>query len=85
MEQQQSTPWWREGMVWMVIAGPALVVVAGFVTLWLALNIDDPVIAHDPSHLDQGAQVDKRLMPAENGRNHAITPTRDVPLKASGG
>ena len=37
-------PWWSFGMVWMVIAGPAVVVVAAFVTLYLAITIPDPVL-----------------------------------------
>ena len=28
-----SPPWWRLPIVWMVIGGPAVVVVAGFATL----------------------------------------------------
>jgi hypothetical protein len=28
-----SAPWWRFGHVWLVIAGPAVVVVASFVTV----------------------------------------------------
>lgn len=37
-------PWWRFGMVWFVLAGPAIVVVAGFVTMALAYrNADEPL------------------------------------------
>ena len=36
--QPVSQPWWKYGHVWMVIAGPAIVVVAGFFTLYLALR-----------------------------------------------
>lgn len=38
------SPWWRYGMVWLVIAGPALVVIACFATLMLALTYPDPVL-----------------------------------------
>ncbi|NBO81772.1 MAG: nucleotide exchange factor GrpE [Betaproteobacteria bacterium] len=38
------TPWWRHPMVWLVISGPAVVVVAGFFTLWLAIGHPDPVV-----------------------------------------
>ena len=38
-----SGPWWRYGHVWMVIGGPLVVVVASFVTLWLAVSTPDPV------------------------------------------
>ena len=39
-----SSPWWRHGMVWLVISGPAVVVVASFATLVLALAYPDPVL-----------------------------------------
>ena len=28
-----ALPWWRYGHVWLIIAGPAIVVVAGFVVV----------------------------------------------------
>ena len=62
-EGPQQRPWWREGMVWLVIAGPALVVVAGFATLALALYYPDPVL--DERVLQQA--------PAQKARNHAAT------------
>ena len=33
-----TVPWWKFGHVWLVIAGPLIVIVAGFVTLWLAIS-----------------------------------------------
>ena len=77
-----SAPWWKYPLLWMVIAGPACVVVAGFATLWIAIRTPDPVIAQDYDH--KGVQIsrplaDKKLMPALAGRNHAATPREDVP------
>ena len=77
-----SGPWWRYPLVWMVFAGPAIVVVAGFVTLYIALAVPDPVI--DQDYYRKGVEInrtlsDKKLMPAMAGRNHAATPESDVP------
>jgi hypothetical protein len=36
-----AKPWWTFGMVWMIISGPAVVVVAAFATLYLAITIPD--------------------------------------------
>lgn len=73
-----SGPWWRYPLVWMVIAGPAAVVVAGFATLWLALRTPDPVVAGDyyrrGMEINQTLARDKSLAPAQQGRNHAATP-----------
>jgi hypothetical protein len=79
---EPDAPWWKFPLVWMVIAGPAIVVVAGFVTLWLALRAPDPLVAGD--YYRQGLEInktlaakDKALMPAVQGRNHAATPLPD--------
>lgn len=77
-------PWWRFGYVWLVIAGPAVVVVAGFVTLWLAVSQPETLVAQD--YYKRGVEINKTLAaeraraltPAVQGRNHAATPTRDA-------
>jgi hypothetical protein len=79
---ERAEPWWRFPYVWMVMAGPAIVVVAGFATLWIALRVPDPVLASD--YYRQGIEInkslaDKKLMPAMTGRNHAATPVDDLP------
>lgn len=42
-----AAPWWKFGHVWLVLAGPLVVIVAGFITLWLAMSRPDPVVAED--------------------------------------
>jgi len=76
--QPVTQPWWKFGHVWMVIAGPAIVVVAGFFTLYLALRYPDPVI--DQDYYRKGLELNKTLAnpaaslaPAVQGRNHAQT------------
>jgi hypothetical protein len=39
-----KTPWYRIGMVWLVLGGPATVVVAGIVTAVIAYRGADPVV-----------------------------------------
>lgn len=75
-----SEPWWKHGFVWMVIAGPAIVVVAGFVTLYLAMSRPNEIINDDsyqPSRQsDQSIEARRRQSsqaPAMMGRNHAAT------------
>ncbi|MBC7955541.1 MAG: nitrogen fixation protein FixH [Cytophagales bacterium] len=65
-----NPPWWRVGMVWLVLAGPAIVVVASFATLRLALVHGDPVINEPPAQSER----DTSLAPAVKARNHAATP-----------
>jgi uncharacterized protein len=78
MSAAQTNPaWWKFGHVWMVIAGPLVVVVASFVTLYLAIKIPDPVVTED--YYRKGIEINKTLeaspslAPAMQARNHAQT------------
>ena len=64
-----TTDWWRVPMVWLVISGPALVVVASFATLALAILNPDPV-------LKASATANPAEQPAVQARNHAASPRR---------
>jgi hypothetical protein len=73
-----ATPWWKFGHVWMVIAGPAVVVVASCITFYLAASGKDPVI--DEDYYRKGIEINKTLQdnpaslaPATQARNHAAT------------
>ncbi|WP_353239210.1 nitrogen fixation protein FixH [Limnohabitans sp.] len=70
--QQEGQPWWRFGLVWMVLAGPAVVVVAGFITLYIAVTNPDPVLTVTPRSAMQERQGITHA-PAMQGRNHAAT------------
>jgi len=78
---QDGLPWWKFPLVWMVLGGPALVVVAGIVTAIIAHSEPDPVIAHDyqDSSAQGGQERARKLAPAVTGRNHAATPAEDHP------
>jgi hypothetical protein len=41
-------PWWRFGMVWFILSGPAIVVVAGFVTLAICIKYPDVELHEAP-------------------------------------
>jgi len=73
-----GAPWYKYGHVWLVIAGPAIVVVAALATAWIAVRSPDPVLEED--YYRRGVEINKQLaadkasMPALQGRNHAATP-----------
>ena len=81
-----NLPWWRHGHVWLLISGPALVIVAGVITAWIAVSHPDPVLSED--YYRQGLDInkamrqeeDRSLMPAQQARNHAATPV-DAPVR----
>jgi uncharacterized protein len=80
-EMTVAAPWWKHGFLWLVIAGPAAVVVAGVTTIVVASRGADPVVA--PDYYRRGMEINKTLalrekaqLPALQGRNHAATPAR---------
>ncbi len=75
-----TEPWWKFGHVWLVVAGPAVVIVASFITLYLAVTRPDPVVTDD--YYRKGMEINKTLRddagvasmaPAVQARNHAQT------------
>jgi len=83
MKQPNPQAWWRFPLVWMVFGGAAVVVVASFVTLYLAITRPDPVV--DVQYYQHGLDINKTLgaskamLPAMRGRNLANLPAEDVP------
>ncbi|MDD2882357.1 MAG: FixH family protein [Rhodoferax sp.] len=72
--------WWQFGHVWLVIGLPAVVVVASFITLYLAMSRPNEIISDDsyqPSRQsDQSIEARRKessMAPAMLGRNHAQT------------
>jgi uncharacterized protein len=64
--------WWSYGHVWMVIAGPLVVVVASFVTFYLAAHGQDPVLSTQ-EQVTEAKGSGNALAPALQARNHAAT------------
>ena len=82
MNTKDTKPWWQYGYVWFIISGPFLVVIASFITLYLAISRPDPVI---DDYYRKGMEINKTLngksgamVPALQARNHAITGIRPV-------
>jgi hypothetical protein len=58
----------------MVIAGPAIVVVASFATLALAIMHPDPVLSSYGA--EDGGKADAAQQPAMQARNRSASPQR---------
>lgn len=56
---QAPAPWYREPWPWLLMAGPALVVVASMITLWLAVESDDGLVADD--YYKRGLAINQTL------------------------
>ncbi len=52
-------PWYRHRWPWILMAGPAIVVVAGIATAWIAIATNDGLVADD--YYKQGLAVNQKL------------------------
>ena len=85
--EKSSGPWWKFGHVWLMVGGPAVVVVASIATAIVAMSNPDPVL--DEDYYRKGLEINKTISdnptamaPAMKARNHAAT---GVPEKAAEG
>ncbi|MFZ4480647.1 MAG: FixH family protein [Rhodoferax sp.] len=75
--REEGGPWWKFGHVWLVLAGPAVVVIASCFTFYLAASRPDPVLSED--YYQKGIDINRTLeqaaslAPALQARNHAAT------------
>ena len=79
---EKVTRWWQNGYAWLAFGGPAVVVVASFVTGYIAIKERDPLL--DSNYYQKGLDINKTLEaktvseknslePAMLARNHAAT------------
>ncbi len=59
MRSAASLPWYRHRWPWFLMAGPGVVVVAGFVTLWLAIKSNDGLVTDD--YYKKGLEMNQSL------------------------
>lgn len=53
----KTLPWYREPWPWLLMAGPALVIVAGAVTTWIAVTTSDGLVTDD--YYKQGLAINQ--------------------------
>lgn len=57
--RNDNRPWYKERWPWFLMSGPAIVIVAGFVTLWLAISSNDGLVTDD--YYKQGLSVNQSM------------------------
>lgn len=77
MDKDTKPTWWKNWPIWLILGGPILVVIASFITLYLAIKMPDPAI---DDYYRKGIEINKTLnaqrdnmAPAQQARNHAAT------------
>jgi hypothetical protein len=66
-----NQPWYRQLWPWLLISGPAAVLVAGAVTMWIAFASADGLVAED--YYKQGLAINKRLAREDLARRLGIS------------
>lgn len=73
MATQSTAPWYRHRWPWILMAGPAIVVVAGIGTAVLAVETDDGVVADD--YYKQGLAINRTLEREQHAKDLAVAAT----------
>ena len=60
---KQPLTWYRHSSVWLLLSGPAIVIVAGIITTWIAFHSADNVVADD--YYKRGLLIDRNLSRAQ--------------------
>lgn len=88
--QTSPPPWYKQRGPWLLMLGPALAVVAGLFTAWLAVVSDDGLVADDYSK--QGKEISMDLARDKQARQLGLSAQlmlspgqREVRLLLSGG
>jgi len=79
MNMRAANPWYREPWPWLLMAGPFAVVIAGFVTLWLAIRSNDGLV--NDHYYQKGLAINQTL--ARNARAQALGLTAGISLTVS--
>lgn len=74
MPELAGRPWYREPWPWLLMAGPVAVIVAGVITVWMAIRSSDGLVVDD--YYKQGLAINQTIsrdrVAAERGYSAAI-------------
>ena len=71
IENAVARQWHREPWPWILMAGPMIVIVAGFTTLWLAISSDDGLVADD--YYKRGLAINQTLSRGQTARDLGLS------------
>jgi uncharacterized protein len=66
----ETLPWYRQRWPWILMSGPAIVLVAGIITTWIAFASADGLVAED--YYRKGLGINKVLARDEAARQRGI-------------
>lgn len=65
-----ARPWYRQPWPWLLMLGPAVVIVAGIVTAWVAYSTSDGLVTDD--YYKKGLAVDQTLARSREANNQGL-------------
>jgi len=65
--------WYHEPFVWLLILFPASAVIGGMITIWLAINSNDGLVADD--YYKQGLEINRTLERDKAAKRHGLQAT----------
>lgn len=66
-----TVPWYRQRWPWILMSGPAIVLVAGVITTWIAFDSADGLVADD--YYRKGLAINKVIAREEKARSLGLT------------
>lgn len=70
MTSSATKPWYQEPWPWILMSGPFIVVVASFVSAWIALSTTDGLVADD--YYKEGLKAGETLARSDRARAQGI-------------
>jgi len=80
--QTIADPWYRHRWPWILMAGPFIVVVASFITLWLAIRTDDGLVTDD--YYKKGLAINQTLKLSEHAKELGLQAGLTIALDSIG-
>lgn len=71
-----TKPWYAQLWPWLILSGPAAVIVAGAITIWIAFASADGLVAED--YYKQGMAINKVLAREDKARELGISLDMEV-------
>ncbi|MEW6513177.1 MAG: FixH family protein [Pseudomonadota bacterium] len=69
--KQNSKPWYREPWPWFLMSGPILVIIAAFVSAWIAIRSSDGLVTED--YYKQGLVAGETLTRSKHAEELGIS------------
>lgn len=78
-----AKPWYRHGWVWFLVGIPASAVIAGSITIWIAVTHSDSLVADD--YYKEGRAINQRLEKDAQATTLGVSLQAELPRSSGAG